>query len=107
PEGERPPAGETEQRLRVTAAETRRLSDLIEDLLMLARADAHELRVTIRPVAVGPVVDQVVQSMAPLARQQRQVTVSEETEDVGLWTLADPDRLNQVLSNLIRNAINY
>jgi two-component system phosphate regulon sensor histidine kinase PhoR len=107
PEGERPPAGETEQRLRVTAAETRRLSDLIEDLLMLARADAHELRVTIRPVAIAPIVDQVVQSMAPLARQQRQVTVSEEAASNAHWAIADPDRLNQVISNLVRNAINY
>jgi signal transduction histidine kinase len=45
--------------------------------------------------------------MAPLARQQRHVTLKEEQADTGLWAMADPDRLTQVLSNLVRNAINY
>ena len=108
PGPEPPSAAEVERQLRVTAAETHRLSDLIEDLLMLARADAHELTVTIRSVEVAPIVDQVVQSMAPLARQQRRVTLKEETAPSnGVWAMADPDRLAQVLSNLVRNAINY
>jgi signal transduction histidine kinase len=107
PEPDRPPADEIESRLRVTAGETRRLSDLIEDLLMLARADSHELKVTNRPVEVAPLMEQVVKTMAPLARQQRHVTLKDEEGPAGLWAHADPDRLTQVLSNLVRNAINY
>ncbi len=106
-DGERPPAEEVERRLRVTAAETRRLSDLVEDLLMLARADGHDLKVTTRPVDVGPLVGQVVQSMEPLARQERQVTLKNDQTPAGIWASADPDRLAQVLTNLVRNAINY
>src|SRR5262249_53424512 len=56
--GERPSAAEVEKSLRVTSTETRRLADLIEDLLMLARADAHELRVTKRRVELAPIVHQ-------------------------------------------------
>jgi two-component system phosphate regulon sensor histidine kinase PhoR len=107
PGAEPPSPAELETHLKVTASETRRLSDLIEDLLMLARADAHELKVIKRSIEVAPIVDQVVQSMAPLARQQRQVTLKEEQAATGLWAMADPDRLAQVLSNLVRNAINY
>jgi signal transduction histidine kinase len=107
PEAERPAADEVERRLRITAGETRRLSDLIEDLLMLARADAHELKVTTRRVDVASVVDGVVQSMAPLARNDRKVTLKEDEMPAGAWAIADPDRLTQVLSNLVRNAINY
>jgi two-component system phosphate regulon sensor histidine kinase PhoR len=107
PGAEPPSQAEVERHLKVTAGETRRLSDLIEDLLMLARADAHELKVTNRSFDVAPIVDQVVQSMAPLARQQRRVTLKEEQAAAGLWAVADPDRLAQVLSNLVRNAINY
>jgi two-component system phosphate regulon sensor histidine kinase PhoR len=107
PEADRPDAEEAERRLRVTAAETRRLADLIEDLLMLARADSQELKVANRAIALGPIVDQVVRALAPLARQERQVTVNVEEMPAGVWAIGDPDRLAQVLTNLVRNAINY
>ena len=98
---------ESERLLRVTAAETRRLADLIEDLLMLARADTDDLRVTNRAIELAPVVEMVALSLGPLARQQRQVTVTVEDLPAGLWARADPDRLTQVLTNLVRNAVNY
>jgi len=107
PEADRPDAEETERRLRVTAAETRRLSDLIEDLLMLARADSNELKVANRPIRLAPIVEQVVLALAPLARQERQVTVTLEKIPDALWAHGDSDRLAQVLTNLVRNAINY
>ncbi|HYM97701.1 MAG TPA: ATP-binding protein [Candidatus Sulfotelmatobacter sp.] len=107
PEAERPDADESERRLRVTAAETRRLADLIEDLLMLARADSHELKVTSRPVELAPIVEQVALALAPLARSERSVTVNVEEQAAHIWAVADPDRLAQVLTNLVRNAINY
>ncbi|HEV2216691.1 MAG TPA: ATP-binding protein [Candidatus Dormibacteraeota bacterium] len=107
PDAARPSDEDLERRLTVTAAETRRLADLIEDLLMLARADSHELRVANRPVELAPLIRQVIQSMAPLALQQRKVTLDEAAVAEGLSAIADPDRLAQVLSNLVRNAINY
>lgn len=106
-EGDRPSGEELERSLRVTATETRRLADLVEDLLMLARADSHELRVANRPVELAPLIGQVIASMAPLAQQQRKVTLAEPVVPEGLSAVADPDRLSQVLSNLVRNAINY
>ena len=106
-EADRPDQQEIDRRLRVTAAETRRLADLIEDLLMLARADSQELKVANRAIEVAPIVDQVVQVLAPLARNERQVTVKFEEMPAGLWAVGDPDRLAQVVTNLVRNAINY
>jgi two-component system, OmpR family, phosphate regulon sensor histidine kinase PhoR len=107
PGKDRPNREESDRRLRITAAETRRLADLIEDLLMLARADADDLRVTNRPIEMAPVAELVAASLAPLARQERQVTVTHEDLPAGLWASADPDRLTQVLTNLVRNAVNY
>lgn len=107
PGKDRPNREESERRLRIAAAETRRLADLIEDLLMLARADSDDLRVTNRPIEMAPIVERVVLSLAPLARQERQVTVTHEDLPAGLWSSADPDRLTQVLTNLVRNAVNY
>ncbi len=107
PEADRPDAAETERRLKVTAAETRRLADLIEDLLMLARADSQELKVANRAIELAPIVQQVVLALAPLALLERQVTVTLEQIPAGLSAVGDPDRLAQVLTNLVRNAINY
>ena len=107
PEADRPDAKEVERRLRVTSAETRRLADLIEDLLMLARADSQELKVSNRAIEVAPILEQVVLALAPLARAERQVTVSHDEMPAGLWAIGDPDRLAQVVTNLVRNAINY
>jgi two-component system phosphate regulon sensor histidine kinase PhoR len=91
----------------LTASETRRLSDLIEDLLMLARADAHELKMTTRAVDIAALVGQVTESMTALARQERRVTLKPDVARAEIWAYADPDRLTQVLNNLVRNAINY
>jgi two-component system phosphate regulon sensor histidine kinase PhoR len=107
PVADRPDAQESERRLRVTSAETRRLADLIEDLLMLARADSQELKVSNRAIEVAPILEQAVLALAPLARAERQVTVSHEQMPAGLWAIGDPDRLAQVVTNLVRNAINY
>jgi two-component system, OmpR family, phosphate regulon sensor histidine kinase PhoR len=107
PEADRPDAAESERRLRVTAAETRRLADLIEDLLMLARADSDELKVSNRAIEVAPIVEQVILALAPLARAERHVTLTHEDLPPDLWAVGDADRLAQVLTNLVRNAINY
>ncbi|MGH7903996.1 MAG: sensor histidine kinase [Candidatus Dormibacteraceae bacterium] len=107
PGDERLAAEEVDRRLRVTASETRRLGDLVEDLLMLARADADELKVTSGPVELAPLVELVTLSLGPLARQQRQVTVTHDVPLPGMTAIADADRLTQVLTNLVRNAINY
>ncbi len=93
--------------LGIVHRETERLSALVEDLLALARADASELRLELRPVAVGAVIEEVYQTLGPLARRQRQITVVRAVPPALPPVLADRQRLAQVLLNLVRNAINY
>jgi two-component system, OmpR family, phosphate regulon sensor histidine kinase PhoR len=106
-EAERPADVDPDQYLAVAAAETRRLSTLVNELLDLARADTSELAISVRAVDIGAIIRTVAAAMAPLARQERQVTVIDRDGAAGLTALADPDRLAQVLSNLIRNAVNH
>jgi two-component system, OmpR family, phosphate regulon sensor histidine kinase PhoR len=87
--------------------ETERLGALVDDLLSLARAEAGELHLEIVPVAVGEVVEEVYQALAPLARRERQVTLVREMAPALPLVLADRQRLAQVLLNLARNAITY
>lgn len=93
--------------LGIIARETDRLSLLVDDLLALARAEAGELHLEIAPVAAGAVIEEVYQSLAPLALRDRRVTLT-RTVPPGLPSvLADRQRLAQVLLNLTRNAITY
>lgn len=107
PRGERPPDVDPERYLTVAAAETRRLSTLVTELLQLARADRSELAVAVKPVDVVRITRDVAFALGPVARRERQVTVITEDGAGSQVALADPDRLTQVVSNLVRNAINH
>jgi two-component system phosphate regulon sensor histidine kinase PhoR len=98
---------ETKRYLTIIARESERLSALVDDLLALARAEAGELRLEIRPVSVNGVFDEVYEALAPLARRERQVTLTREAVENAPPVLADRQRLAQVLLNLARNAIAY
>lgn len=106
-QAERPADIDPDRYLAVAAAETRRLATLVNELLDLARSDTSELVVSVRPVDVGSITRAVTDALAPLAQQERQVTLVDQDNGAGVTALADPNRLSQVLSNLIRNAINH
>lgn len=97
---------ETRQYLTVVGNETGRLSSLVDDLLILARADADELHLDVRPTDVAEVVDRVCAALAPLARRERNLSLAHSSAPGLPRALADPDRLAQVLGNLVRNAVN-
>lgn len=97
----------TRHYLQIVAREAERLSSLIDDLLALARADADELKLDVRPISVGDVVEEVYQLLASLALRDRQVKLVLRASPEVPLALADRDRLAQVLLNLMRNAISY
>jgi two-component system phosphate regulon sensor histidine kinase PhoR len=97
---------ETRRYLSVVAAETDRLGSLVDDVLALARADADELRLDIHPVDVPAVIDQVCETLAPLARRERNLSIVHSTTPGLPRAMADRDRLAQVLTNLVRNSVN-
>jgi two-component system, OmpR family, phosphate regulon sensor histidine kinase PhoR len=93
--------------LATTQHEIERLGLLVDDLLMLARSDSDGLQLTIAPVVVGDVVEEVFQALEPLAAHERQVTLVRHVADDLPDALADRARLAQVILNLARNAITY
>lgn len=104
---QRPAEVDSDRYLELVSEEARRLEALVEDLLQLARSDAQELTLVVRPVEVAPLVHGVVTAAAPLARRERGVTVAHPETLPSLAALADGDRLTQVLTNLVRNAVNH
>lgn len=98
--------GETRKYLSVVAAETDRLGSLVDDVLALARADADELHLDIKPVDVPVLIDQVCETLAPLARRERNLSLVHSSATGLPKAMADRDRLAQVITNLVRNAVN-
>jgi len=98
---------ETRKYLSVVAAEADRLGSLVDDVLALARADADELRLDIQPVDVPMLIDQVCETVAPLARRERNLSLVHSSAAGLPKAMADRDRLAQVITNLVRNAVNH
>jgi signal transduction histidine kinase len=87
--------------------ETDRLIRLVNDLLVLVRADAGELRMHLQPVTLGALVQARCKTMRLLAdRGQVELRVLDETSG-GTTLHADSDRLSQVVDNLLDNAIRH
>jgi signal transduction histidine kinase len=87
--------------------ETDRLIRLVNELLVLTRADARSLQLEMQPLELGELAKQRCEVLSDLAgRQDVKLTVEDETGGNAL-VLADPDRLSQVLDNLLENAIRH
>jgi two-component system sensor histidine kinase VicK len=91
--------------------ETERLIRLVNDLLVLTRADAGALNLQLRPVDLAELARSRCERLARLA-SQRQVQLSTvidpgSTGQGACLVRADADRIAQVLDNLLDNAIRY
>ena len=89
----------------VMAAEHRRLSRLIEDVMLLARLDSAEFGVVTESVDVAAHVEGVTSGYAERAAAAG-IELVTNAEPTGL-RVVDPDRVAQILSNLIENALRY
>jgi signal transduction histidine kinase len=84
----------------------RQLLHLINDALELSRYDAGKMEV--RPVAIAPlsVINNVIETIEPLAgakNLQLQIDCARAPDEVE----TDPFRLQQILTNLLSNAVRY
>jgi two-component system, OmpR family, sensor kinase len=87
--------------------ETIRLSRLVEDLLMLARADAGQTLLQCEPLDLAELCAQVVEYLAPLAEVHEQQLRFTPPETTPLEVQGDAQRLKQMLLNLLDNALKY
>ena len=87
----------------VVVAEAKRLERLVRDLLDLARLNQRSFAVSLQPVDLAELAEEAVQRHAPQAARLG-VSLAAEGDGPAPAT-ADPDRVLQVLSNLIENAL--
>lgn len=89
---------------RIIARQTSHLARLMNDLLDMARATAGKITLTRQPVNLAHLVRRTLDAME-VAGSLRQHKLSVEYHDV--WIEADPVRMEQVITNLLTNAVKY
>jgi heavy metal sensor kinase len=98
------PDGSAEQRTYGDLlAEVQRLRAIIRKLLLLAQADAGQMRGGLEPVHLSERAEEVLEDTRELAPH---LDVRADIAP-GVWVRADPDLLTQVLHNLSSNAVKF
>jgi signal transduction histidine kinase len=93
--------------LPILSDETDRVSGLIDDLFELSRLDARELELDLSPVALYDVIERVVTTYKRLAWEQRRIVLEACLPDALPPVQADAQRAEQVLVNLVANALRF
>lgn len=81
-----------------------RLTRLVEDLLAVSRLESKKLQLTIRALDLKEAIERVQQNLSDKAKKHT-VILQIPPGLTPVW--ADADRLEQILTNLIDNAIKY
>jgi signal transduction histidine kinase len=95
-----------QENLRAALIQTRTLSRLIDDLRLLALADAGKLHLEKERVDLGAFLKGVVEAYQPQA-QEEGIALALETPTGLPPILADRDRLSQVMGNLLSNSLQH
>ncbi len=82
------------------------LVSIVEDILFMTRSDLGQFEVKQQEVHLLSLVRQVIRSLHPQAHKAEVVLVSDVPADVSLLYI-DPQRIKQVLNNLVTNAIKF
>jgi two-component system sensor histidine kinase BaeS len=90
----------------VILTESKRLDRLVTDLLLLSRLDARSFTFDLHPTPVGPVVAATAAGFLPRATEQG-VALDLHGPTETLAAHVDPDRLGQVVANLVENALKF
>jgi signal transduction histidine kinase len=91
--------------LKIVKQQADRLSRMVEDLLVIPELENACLRVYPDNVTLYPVLEHAIQVVAEKSNRDIVATTSEEADTLAV--LADPDRLEQVMVNLLDNAVKY
>jgi two-component system sensor histidine kinase BaeS len=90
----------------VIGAESRRLERLVGDLLDLAKLDARQFSLDLRPVDLSGVVAATADGFSHAAAEYG-IGLNVDVPPVPVLVRADPDRLGQVIANVVENALKF
>ncbi|PBC65168.1 PAS domain-containing sensor histidine kinase [Streptomyces sp. Tue6028] len=91
--------------LETVDADANRVTRLIAELLDISRIDSGRLEVRRQPVDIGAAVGRHIQAYVASGQSADRFLLRIEQPLPALW--ADPDKIDQVLSNLLENAVRH
>ncbi len=94
--------------LDIVKSNTERLNILVNDLLDVSRIEAGRVTLSMHPVDLQEVADQVIADIRRRSQQENKpMQVTLESEPALPRVMADPERIRQIIGNLVDNAYNY
>ncbi|HEU4988230.1 MAG TPA: ATP-binding protein [Gemmatimonadaceae bacterium] len=98
--------GEIAEQVRVIQSAAQQMDTLIQDLLDMSRAEAGRFAVDAEPVPASDLLRDALRTLAPLAADKN-VAIVTEWNDPLPDVQVDPERIAQVVSNVVGNAIKF
>jgi two-component system sensor histidine kinase ResE len=86
--------------------ESLRMGRLVNELLDIARMEAGHIELNIEPINIREFARRVLRKFQGMAKD-RNIELRAEIVDIELDFIVDPDRIEQVLTNLIDNALRH
>ncbi|WP_250656251.1 sensor histidine kinase [Alkalimarinus coralli] len=97
---------ESAELIRVAANNAQQVSRLVEQLFELAHLDADNTQLTMEPVSIAELAQDVLQKLQ-LDAQQHGIRLDVNPKDPSLIACADIEKLERVFTNLVDNAIRH
>ncbi len=92
--------------LRIIMMEADRLTRLINDILSITKMESGQSEVSNERIQLDQMADDIVE-MLSIHAAEKQIEVSSNQPKEALYVWGNPDRVEQMLINLIENAIKY
>jgi len=94
--------------LQVVKTNTERLNILVNDLLDVSRIEAGKVTLSIQPLDIASIANEVIQEQIRQSEEDgKPMTIGLEMAPGFPRVPGDPERVRQILANLVNNAFNY
>lgn len=97
---------EKKEMARVIYDESLRMGRLVNELLDLARMEAGHIQLTLEDVELQPFIQKIIRKFKGLSTE-KEIQFNQELAGQDRFFIFDPDRVEQVLTNLIDNALRH